>query len=277
MPVYDQNPNDSIVAHGIAAATHAIALDSTLAEAYTARASLLNASFRWADAERDYRKALSINPADAASHQGLGENLLLQGRVTDAIHQFRRAAELDPTSAEGLAAYAMALSIAGNQTAALSTARRAMSLDSTVFVSQLALGAVQIFSGHPDSALAPLEAAGSLGTRRHPTSAAVAAMLAYAYARMGDLERARAIVKQATDAKNPSAAVIDAHALLGAGNLDSALAVLQKAAATHAPLLTAESLAEPIFDPLRAKPKFLQILRTLDLPDSLARATKPAA
>ncbi|HEX8724622.1 MAG TPA: protein kinase [Gemmatimonadaceae bacterium] len=277
LPTYDATPSDSLLSLGIAAATRAIALDSTLADAYSARASLFRAEFRWTEAERDYRKAISIDPRAAAPHQGLGEILLLQGRVPEAVEQLRRATALDQTSAGGLASYAMALSIAGDQTAALAAARRAMVIDSTTYVTQLALGVVQAFAGHADSALGPLEAAGSMGTRRHPTSSAVNAMLAYTYARVGDTKRAEAIAKAAAADKNPDAAVISAHALLGAGNTAGALAALDSAARAHAPLLSAESLAEPIFDPIRTHPKFLGVLQKLGLPDSLAQLRTPAS
>ncbi len=277
LPTYNSTPSDSLLSLGIAAATKAIALDSTLADAYTARGALLKAEFRWADAERDFRRAVSINPRDASARQGLGEALLLQGQVTEAVRQLRRATSLDQTSATGLASFAMALSIAGDQTAALAAARKAMVLDSTTYVTQLALGVVQAFGGHADSALAPLEAAGSMGTRRNPTSSAVNAMLAYAYARVGDGRRARAIAQAAAAAKSPDAAVISAHAMLGAGNSAGALAALDTAARAHAPLLSAESLAEPIFDPIRTDPKFLGILQSLGLPDTLAHLRAPTS
>ncbi len=277
LPSYAPAPSDSLLTLGISAATRAIALDSTLADAYTARAALFKAQFRWADAERDYRKAISINPREAAPHQGLGETLLLEGRVTEAVEQLRRATSLDQTSAAGLASYAMALSIAGDQTSALAAARKAMVLDSTSYLTQLALGVVQAFGGHADSALAPLEAAGSMGTRRNPTSSAVNAMLAYTYARVGDTQRAREIAKAAAEAKSPDATVISAHAMLGAGNTAAALAALDSAARVHAPLLSAESLAEPIFDPVRTHPKFIEILHRLGLPDTLAHVRVPAA
>ncbi|MGH7690111.1 MAG: hypothetical protein ACREN3_10950, partial [Gemmatimonadaceae bacterium] len=127
-----------------------------------------------------------------------------------------------------------------------------------------------------DSALAPLEVAGTMGTRRNPTSSVVNAMLAYTYARVGDVERAQAISKAAAAAKSPDAAMISAHALLGAGDTSGALAALDTAARAHAPLLSAESLAEPIFDPIRTNPRFLRVLQALGLPDTLAHHRPPA-
>ena len=269
LPLDDATANDSAVASGITAATRAIALDSTLADAYTARAALYNASFRWADAERDYQRALSINPRDAEARRGYGEYLLVQGRVDDAVRQLRRAASLDATSAGTLASYAVALSIAGNRQGAIDTARRAMALDSNTFVTRLALGSALIFAGHADSALAPLESANSLATPRNPASSAVTAMLAYAYARAGDGKRARDLATAAAKSNNPNAAFILAHAALGAGDTTRALAALVTAAAQRAPQLTAEPLGAPIFDPVRHSARFVAVLHTLGLPDSV--------
>lgn len=268
LPIYDPTAGDSALNHGVALASHAIALDSTLVEAFTARASLENALFHWSAAERDYRRAIGINPRDAAARQGLGENLLMQGRVREGVAELRNASTLDPTSAVTMASYAIALGIAGDPAAA-ATARKALALDSSVYVPELALGAVHIFAGHPDSAIGPLAAATAIGTRRNPTPSAVASLLAFAYARVGDAGNARAVVKAATDAKSPDAAVVAAHAALGAGNNATALTLLDSAARTRAPLLSAESLAEPIFDPIRSSPKFHDLLVTLGLPDAL--------
>ncbi|OYV72100.1 MAG: hypothetical protein B7Z72_05515, partial [Gemmatimonadetes bacterium 21-71-4] len=268
LPLDDATAGDTAVARGIAAATRAVALDTTLADAYTARAALYQASFRWADAERDFRHAISINPRDAAARESYGEFLLVQGRLPEALRELRRSMTLDPTSAGATATYATALAVAGQGAAALDTARRAMALDSTGFVTRLALGSVLIFAGHADSALAPLEAANALATRRNPTPAAVSAMLAYAYASAGDTRRAQAIAQAAQAARSPDAELILAHAALGAGDTTRALTALQQAARQRDPQLTAEPLAAPIFDRVRASDRFAGVLRTLGLPDS---------
>ncbi len=268
----DAATGDSAIARGIAAATHAIALDSTLSDAYAARAALYGAGFRWADAERDYRHALALNPRDAAARTGFGQFLLVQGRVGDAAGQLRRAVALDPTSASATAAYAVALGIAGDTAAAIETARHAMALDSSGFVTRLALGSVLVFAGRPGAALPPLEAASSLATARNPTSSAVSAMLAYAYARAGDTQQANAIAQTAINAGNPDAPLILAHAALGAGDTTRALGALAAAAARHAPQLSALPLAEPTFNRIRRSARFAGVLHTLGLSDSVAVA-----
>jgi hypothetical protein len=91
------------------------------------------------------------------------------------------------------------------------------------------------------------------------------------YARLGDRVNAQAILKAATDAKEADAPLIAAHLQLGAGNATAALTLLDSAARARAPLLTAESLAEPIFDPVRSSPRFRDILHTLGLPETLTR------
>jgi eukaryotic-like serine/threonine-protein kinase len=277
LPLDDATAGDSAVTRGISAATRAIALDSTLSDAYTARAALYNTSFHWADAEHDYRHALAINPRDASARRGYGEFLLVQGRVADAVRELRRAASLDPTSAGTMASYAVALAVDGQPAAALDTARRAMGLDSTGFVTRLALGTVFIYAGHPDSALAPLEAANALATLHNPTSSAVSAMLAYAYAHAGDTKQAHAIAAAAASAHAPDAELILAHAALGAGDTTRALAALQKAAELHDPQLTAEPLAASIFDAIRGSDRFAGVLRTLGLPLTIAQPPTLAA
>jgi serine/threonine-protein kinase len=273
LPEYDHTAPDSSVARGIALASRAIALDSTLADAFAARGALYTLSFRWGDGERDFRKAISLNPRDASSHQALGENLLVQGRVRAALGELRRATELDQTSADALASYAVALGVAGNDTTALATARRAVALDSTAFATQLALGTVQVYAGRPDSALAPLVSAAAVSGFRQSPSPAVQAMLAYAYARLRDGTRAAALVKSAATAGGPDAHMVAAYAALGSGNSKAALAALDSAASAHAPLLSTEPLGAPIFAAVRNEPGFQQLMQTLGLSAPTARTT----
>jgi TolB-like protein/DNA-binding winged helix-turn-helix (wHTH) protein len=83
-----------------AAAEKALQLDDTLAEAHTSLAAvkILN-DWDWQGAEREFQRALQLNPNFAQAHHWYG-NLLLgpEGRHDEAIAELRRAQELDPLS-----------------------------------------------------------------------------------------------------------------------------------------------------------------------------------
>ena len=80
----------------IQAAQKALALDPTIAEAYVLMAGVHQQQWHWADAEAGYRRALELNPNDAAAHRGLARWLMFQGRLDEALAWSRRARELDP-------------------------------------------------------------------------------------------------------------------------------------------------------------------------------------
>jgi len=79
-------------------ADRALALDSTLAEVHAARALSYHFEWRWDDAEREYLRAIDLNPRYATAHQWYGEHLAKTGRGAEAVASMRRALELDPLS-----------------------------------------------------------------------------------------------------------------------------------------------------------------------------------
>jgi DNA-binding SARP family transcriptional activator/TolB-like protein/Flp pilus assembly protein TadD len=80
------------------AADRALALDSTLAEVHAARGLSYHFEWRWDDAEREFRRALDLNPRYATAHQWYGEHLAKTGRSREGVEAMRRAQELDPLS-----------------------------------------------------------------------------------------------------------------------------------------------------------------------------------
>jgi tetratricopeptide (TPR) repeat protein len=82
------------------AAEKALQLDDTLAEAHTSLAAVkILHDWDWQGAEREFRRALELNPNFAQAHHWYG-NLLLgpEGRHDEAIAEMQRAQELDPLS-----------------------------------------------------------------------------------------------------------------------------------------------------------------------------------
>ena len=79
-----------------AAAERALALDPTLGEAHCAIAYLAYLHFDWTTAEREFQRALELNPGGADIYDLYGRMYAALGRFDEAIAMQRRAQELDP-------------------------------------------------------------------------------------------------------------------------------------------------------------------------------------
>ena len=94
-----------------AAALRALELDDSLAEAHTSLARVLQVyDWNWAEAEKEYKRAMELDPRYPLAHQWYGGFLERTGRQEESISQRKTAIELDPLSASphfelGLAYY----------------------------------------------------------------------------------------------------------------------------------------------------------------------------
>jgi serine/threonine-protein kinase len=261
LPLYSRASTDSLFGPGLAAATKAIELDSTLADAYASRALLYNSRWRWTDAETDFRRAIALDPRSASAHQWYGEQLLARNRIADAVPLLKRATELDPVSPVIASSYAMILALARRDAEAVAQGKRAVELDSALFVSRLILGVAHMIGGRHTDAIRELEPALALSGN----SALVQGMLGYAYAGAGLRQNAEAMAQQlaAASRSNPDARGSLAVVQIALGDTAGALTLLENAARARSPVFTVQPLAFPMFDPVRASPRFQAILRTV--------------
>jgi serine/threonine protein kinase/tetratricopeptide (TPR) repeat protein len=84
---------------GLEASKKAVELDPSLPEAHTSRAAALAMSWKWSEAETEFRRALELNPNSATVHYFYAVDFLIpQNRLDEALEQFRIAISLDPLS-----------------------------------------------------------------------------------------------------------------------------------------------------------------------------------
>jgi eukaryotic-like serine/threonine-protein kinase len=82
-----------------AAAMKAVELDDTVAEAHTALADTeWFYDWDWPSAEREYKRAIELNPNSAISHRYYALGLCTRARFDESIAEGERAQELDPLS-----------------------------------------------------------------------------------------------------------------------------------------------------------------------------------
>jgi len=258
LPLYSRAPSDTMISAGLQAATRAIQLDSSLAEAFSSRATLLQAGWRWASADADYQRALRLDPRDAAAHQWYGELLLLNSRTAEATVQLKRATELEPLSPIVFGSYSLALAAARQADAAITAAKRAVELDSALLVTRFMLGAVYLQAGRDTDAVRELQVAAALDTASTPTLG----LLGYAYAKAGKPDRARELAArlEAKAGQTNGAAPAAARIYIALGDTQRALTLLERAVADHDAFFASESLAESFFDPLRSDRRFAGII-----------------
>lgn len=80
------------------AAEKAVALDNSLAEAHTSLAAVYEYEWNWAEAEKQYKLAIDMNPNYATAHHWYGVYLSSMGRFDESLPELKKALELDPLS-----------------------------------------------------------------------------------------------------------------------------------------------------------------------------------
>src|SRR5436190_1253517 len=84
------------LAKAAAAARKALDIDAALVEAHTSLGLALMKQWHWAESEREYRRAIELDPNYATAHHWYAEYLNAEGRFEEALQEIGRAGKLDP-------------------------------------------------------------------------------------------------------------------------------------------------------------------------------------
>jgi TolB-like protein/Flp pilus assembly protein TadD len=262
LPLYTTANIERTLADGLRSADRAIALDSNLADAWAARGVLLARSWRWPEAEHDFRRAIAVDPRYAPAQRWLGDLLMVRGRIPEAVVALQRAAQLETGSPVVAGSLALALALAGRGPEAVATAERAVSYDSTMLFPRLMLGATRLNVGPRAAAIAPLEAAAQID----PSSPVALGMLGYAYAITGDVDAARRMGARIESLPAvPGKDVALGRIALGLGDTAQALALLERAARAKDPFFSSEPTRSSSFSVLRGNARYQTLLRSIGL------------
>jgi len=244
-------------------AERAVALDSLSAEAHTSLA-VYKAWFEhdWEGSEREFRRAIALNPNYAFAPDQFGLVLGILGRYDEAIAEGRIAAPLDPLSPTILIDNTLAFMYRRPDApdSVLELTRKAAELDPTYFFPSSEEGMLALEHGDFRGAIAKFERSRTMGAPPFTT-----AYLAYAYGRAGD--RARALAALADLKKmSPGGEVApfnQALVYLGLGDRARALDYLEQAYAANSQSLVWLKV-DRIYDPLRSEPRFVALMKRLN-------------
>jgi TolB-like protein/DNA-binding winged helix-turn-helix (wHTH) protein/Tfp pilus assembly protein PilF len=246
-----------------AAANEALALNDRLGEAHTSLAFVLDLYYwDWAAAEKQYQLAINLNPGYAVAHHWYAWHLLVLGEKAEGMFEIRKAESLDPLSLIIRSDVADALSALHLFDESIQQSRKTLSLDPNFAVGHFQLAEALVQQHQYDAAIAEFQQAIALSGHL----AAFDANLAHAYALSGRRSEALKIAKgmETGPNLNPSANASIALIYVGLGDLDQAMAWLNKA---YDARFNPSILVRPAFDPLRLDPRFLDLRRRIGLPD----------
>jgi len=247
-----------------AAAAKALAIDGNLAQAHISLAySSFTYDFDWPAATRHFDQAIALDREAVMNHFFYTFYLSVAGRSEEAVSVARRALDRDPVSASASHTLAAQLALSRHADEAIEQCRRTIELDPNYAAAYAVLGGVFAAKGMYKEALPPTQQAATL-TRG---SALALANLGYVHARLGQREEARRILLQLAAASKerytPGLAFAIVH--VGLGDNDQALSWLEKAYEERFNRL-AYLRREPVWDPLRSDPRFIDLLRRINLP-----------
>lgn len=269
---YSYLPADSAFPSARRHARTALDLDPELSDAFATIAyTRMYYDRDWAAAERNYARALTLNPDNAVAHQWYGNLLIVLGRHEEAIRELRLAVALEPLSIITQAALPWGLYHAGDYDEALRRFGDILQLDPQYELAHYWSGWIYEQLGDLDRATASLEQAVLLSDSSGITLAALAR--AYGLAgRQADAERLLGHLADPLRTGNAPSYEI-AKAYIGLGDRARALEWLERAFDEHA-LQLAFLAVDPQIGELRDQPEVRSLLVRLGL-DSVAPRTAP--
>lgn len=214
------------------AAQHALGLDDSLAEAHTVLALVKEQyDWDWEGAEREFQKAIELNPNYATAHQYYSEFLAFRGRTEESLAQIKEAHDLDPMSLIINTTLGYPYLCARQCDRALEEFRKAREMDPNFFLAIFYTARCYELESLHDQAIAEYQRAVSLSKG----SSLALAGLGHAYARSGSKDQARGILRELTamSTRRYVSPYLIGTVYAGLGENDQAFQWLEKARLEH--------------------------------------------
>lgn len=245
-------------------ATRAIAIDESLAEPHATLGTINSQLWQWAEAEKEFKRAISLNPNYATAYHWYSIMLLYLGRYDESLVMIQRAHELDPMSSIITSTISWVQQSRNNHQASIENLLKLIELDPNFGLTYDTLGGSYLKTGRNAEAVAAFENAAQL-TDRYDY---VLGNLGYVYAATGKRTEALAIIKELEEkytrkeANGQSLAAVHA----GLGDKDKAFEWLEKDFHNRDGVLPRITVSIPL-ESLRDDPRFKAMLKRMNLPE----------
>jgi eukaryotic-like serine/threonine-protein kinase len=261
---YAGTPTSETIPQAKAYAERALRLDASLAEPHATLGSINNSLWQWAEAEREYKRAIEINPNYATAYHWYSIFLKDIGRNNEAAAMIKRARELDPLSSVISVNVSRMYQLQNDHEASIENSLKIIELDPNFAPAYEYLGLSYLKLGRQREAVAALEKAAELSNR--PSIAL--GHLGYVYAATGKRAEAIAVIKELEDkyARKEANGQYIAFVYAGLGEQDRAFEWLEKDFQARNGKLPEIRWQIPL-ESLRDDPRFKDLLKRMNLPE----------
>jgi TolB-like protein/Flp pilus assembly protein TadD len=239
----------------------ALTLDPNLAEAHAALGRIRRSyDWDWSGADAAHKRALELEPGNAAVVRGAAGLAASLGRFDEAIDLARRAIELDPLSAPAHVRLAFCAVRAGRLDEAEAALRKALELNPQHPGTHTELSVIYLMRSKPEAALqeVQLEKESEENFKRRRG-------LALAYHALGRKKEAEAALAKHLEKDEHGGAFQIAQVYAFRGESDKAFAWLERAYAQRDSGLS-EMKGDPLLESLEGDPRYKAFLEKMRLP-----------
>jgi serine/threonine-protein kinase len=260
-----QYPKDAL-AKAKEATIHALKIDGTLAEGHAILGALLGmADFDWRGADREFQRALELEPnSPFVLFRYANFYLWPLERVSEANAVMERTLAFDPLSVAAQWVFGYYLYAEGQHDRALKHLMTVIELEPEFYFAVGVIGLIYVCKGMLDAAIRTLEKACEV----RADNPFMMGMLAYGLGKAGRTEEARKVIgrleRQAEFSYVPSKSLMFAWA--GLDNWDRAFELAEKSVCEERDPMTVMNLPrEPLFESVRSDVRFQALLRRMNL------------
>jgi TolB-like protein/Flp pilus assembly protein TadD len=244
-----------------ALAQKALAVDNSLAEAQTSLAwATFHYDYDFALAEKEFERAIELNPRYATAHHWFGMCLGMMGRYEEGYTELQRAIRLDPHASYIRFGSAFVHWCGHRYDQAIASCEKALELDANSAQVLGWLGLSYVAKGRFDTAVAVLEKSATISQR----APAPAGILGEAYAAAGSTDEAQKILQELTAQPHVTAYFVS-RIYAALGNTEEAFKWLETAYRERGEWMALLKV-DPRFDSLHGDARFQDLMRRLNFP-----------
>ena len=257
------SPSNEMFPKAMAAARKAVEADDTLAEAHVSLAHITLYYRDWAHAEREYKRAIELNPNHGTAHHWYGVGLMMNGRFDEALSQMKTAVELEPVSLPINTSLGWVLWASRQYDLGAEQLRKTLEMNPNFLLAHYRLAKIYVANRKFEEAISEFQQC----VRLSGNGPLAIAGLGQAYGMSGKKNEAVKMLRQLQKISS-QVFVSPYHTALvyaGMGDKDQAFVWLEKSYAEGDGALILMNI-DPGLDPLRSDRRFADLVRRAGLP-----------